>query len=124
MNAASETPKSGFDLVKWLLVFVILSLAVVGNYLYELTALEKAIAIVVLVVIAGAVAAQTHKGRTFINFAKESRTEVRKVVWPTRQETMQTTLVVLVATLIMGLLLWGLDAILLRVVSFLTGLGI
>ncbi|MCD1600510.1 preprotein translocase subunit SecE [Rheinheimera aquimaris] len=124
MNAASETPKSGFDIVKWLLVFVILSLAVVGNYLYELTALEKAIAIVVLVVIAGAVAAQTHKGRTFINFAKESRTEVRKVVWPTRQETMQTTLVVLVATLIMGLLLWGLDAILLRVVSFLTGLGI
>jgi len=124
MNAASETPKSGFDLVKWLLVFVILSLAVVGNYLYELTALEKAIAIVVLVVIAGAVAAQTHKGRTFINFAKESRTEVRKVVWPTRQETMQTTLVVLVATVIMGLLLWGLDAILLRVVSFLTGLGI
>lgn|SRR5690606_12793412 len=124
MNAASETSKSGFDIVKWLLVFVILSLAVVGNYLYELTALEKAIAIVVLVVIAGAVAAQTHKGRTFINFAKESRTEVRKVVWPTRQETMQTTLVVLVATLIMGLLLWGLDAILLRVVSFLTGLGI
>ncbi|WP_273025172.1 preprotein translocase subunit SecE [Rheinheimera sp.] len=124
MKAASETPKSGFDIVKWLLVFVILSLAVVGNYLYELTALEKAIAIVVLVVIAGAVAAQTHKGRTFINFAKESRTEVRKVVWPTRQETMQTTLVVLVATLIMGLLLWGLDAILLRVVSFLTGLGI
>ena len=124
MNAASETSKSGFDIVKWLLVFVILSLAVVGNYLYELTALEKAIAIVVLVVIAGAVAAQTHKGRTFINFAKESRTEVRKVVWPTRQETMQTTLVVLVATVIMGLLLWGLDAILLRVVSFLTGLGI
>ncbi|GAA0566250.1 preprotein translocase subunit SecE [Rheinheimera aquimaris] len=124
MNAASETPKSGFDIVKWLLVFVILSLAVVGNYLYELSALEKAIAIVVLVVIAGAVAAQTHKGKTFINFAKESRTEVRKVVWPTRQETMQTTLVVLVATLIMGLLLWGLDAILLRVVSFLTGLGI
>ena len=124
MNAASETPKSGFDIVKWLLVFVILSLAVVGNYLYELSALEKAIAIVVLVVIAGAVAAQTHKGKTFINFAKESRTEVRKVVWPTRQETMQTTLVVLVATLIMGLLQWGLDAILLRVVSFLTGLGI
>lgn len=124
MNAASETPKSGFDVIKWLLVFVILSLAVVGNYLYELSALERAIAIVVLVVIAGAVAAQTQKGKTFINFAKESRTEVRKVVWPTRQETMQTTLVVLVATLIMGLLLWGLDAILLRVVSFLTGLGI
>ncbi|MEH8022462.1 MULTISPECIES: preprotein translocase subunit SecE [Rheinheimera] len=124
MNAASETQKSGFDVIKWLLVFVILSVAVVGNYMYPMSALERAIAIVVLVVIAGAVAAQTHKGKTFINFAKESRTEIRKVVWPTRQETMHTTLVVLVATLIMGVILWGLDAILLRVVSFLTGLGI
>jgi preprotein translocase subunit SecE len=124
MSVASENPKSGLDLVKWLLVFVILSLAVVGNYIFELGALERAIAIVVLVIVAGVVAGQTNKGRTFINFAKESRTEIRKVVWPTRQETMQTTLVVIIATIIMGLLLWGLDAILLRVVSFFTGLGI
>ncbi|MDX3775362.1 preprotein translocase subunit SecE [Chromatiaceae bacterium AAb-1] len=124
MSAASETPKSGFDIVKWVLVFVILSLIVVGNYIYELAALERAIAIIVLVLVAGAVASQTQKGKEFISFAKESRTEVRKVVWPTRQETMQTTLVVIVATVIMGLILWGLDAILLRLVSFLTGLGI
>ncbi|CAM3946406.1 preprotein translocase subunit SecE [Rheinheimera salexigens] len=124
MSAASETPKSGIELVKWLLVFAILAAAVVGNYVYELSALERAIAVVVLVIIAGVVAGQTHKGKTFINFAKEARTEVRKVVWPTRQETMQTTIVVLIATLIMGLLLWGLDAILMRIVSFLTGLGI
>tara|TARA_R110002126_G_scaffold232892_1_gene377202 strand:+ start:316 stop:690 length:375 start_codon:yes stop_codon:yes gene_type:complete len=124
MSAASENPKSGLDLVKWLLVLAILSVAVVGNYIYELGALERAIAVVVLVIIAGVIAGQTNKGRTFINFAKESRTEIRKVVWPTRQETMQTTLVVIIATIIMGLLLWGLDAILLRVVSFFTGLGI
>lgn len=124
MSAASETPKSGFEIVKWLLVFAILAAAVVGNYVYELSALERAIAVVVLVIIAGAVAGQTYKGKTFINFAKEARTEVRKVVWPTRQETMQTTIVVLIATVIMGIILWGLDAILLRLVSFLTGLGI
>jgi preprotein translocase subunit SecE len=124
MSVASENPKSGFDLVKWLLVFVILSTAVVGNYIFELSSLELAIAVVVLVIVAGVIAGQTNKGRTFINFAKESRTEIRKVVWPTRQETMQTTLVVIIATIIMGLLLWGLDAILLRVVSFFTGLGI
>ena len=123
MSAASETPKSGLDLVKWLLVLVILSLVVVGNYIYELSSLEKAIAIVVLVAAAGFVAAQTYKGKTFLNFAKESRTEIRKVVWPTRQETTQTTIIVLIATVIMGLILWGLDAILLRVVSFFTGLG-
>lgn len=124
MSATSEAPKSGLDLVKWLLVLVILSLVVVGNYIYELSSLEKAIAIVVLVAAAGFVAAQTTKGKIFLNFAKESRTEVRKVVWPTRQETMQTTIIVIIATIIMGLILWGLDAILLRVVSFFTGLGV
>lgn len=124
MNAASETPKSGLDLVKWLLVLVILSLVVVGNYIYELSSLERAIAIVVLVAAAGFVAAQTTKGKVFLNFAKEARTEVRKVVWPTRQETQQTTIIVIIATVIMGLILWGLDAILLRVVSFFTGLGV
>ena len=51
MSAVSETPKSGLDLVKWLLVVVILSLIVVGNYIYELSTLEKAIAIVVLLLL-------------------------------------------------------------------------
>jgi len=53
--------------------------------------------------------------------------EVRKVVWPTRQETNQTnqtTLIVAVVTLIMALILFGLDWVLLKLVSFLTGLGI
>ncbi len=67
--------------------------------------------------------ATTEKGSTFLSFAKESRTEVRKVVWPTRQEANQTTLIVLAATLIMALILWGLDGIIVRVVGFITGIG-
>ena len=70
------------------------------------------------------VAWQTFKGRTFLAFAKEARIEVRKVVWPTRQETTHTTLIVMVATVIMALILWGLDGILFRAVGFLTGLEI
>lgn len=124
MSTAAEAPKSGLDLVKWVLVFAVLLLAVVGNYFYDLSAFERAIAIVVVVAVAAAIASQTQKGRVFVAFAKESRTEVRKVIWPTRQETMQTTLIVVAVTIVMGLLLWGLDAILLRIVSFLTGLGI
>jgi len=58
-----------------------------------------------------------------LSFAKESRTEVRKVVWPTRQEANQTTLIVLAATLVMALILWGLDGIIVRVVGFITGIG-
>ncbi|MCH8539043.1 MAG: preprotein translocase subunit SecE [Alkalimonas sp.] len=124
MSATSESPKSSLDTVKWLVVFVLLSLIVLGNYLFEFSTLERAVALVVLIAAAGLVAAQTAKGKTFIGFARDARTEVRKVVWPTRQETTQTTIIVMIATLIVGLLLWGLDAILLRVVSFFTGLGV
>lgn len=124
MNATSETPKGGLDLVKWLSVLVLLTLMVAANYIYEFSAVEKAVSIVVLVGLAAFIAAKTSKGAAFIEFAKEARTEVRKVVWPTRQETMQTTIIVMVATLIVALLLWGLDSILLSLVSFITGLGI
>jgi preprotein translocase subunit SecE len=124
MNATSETPKGGLDLVKWLGVLVLLTLMVAANYIYEFSAVEKAASIVVLVGVAAFIAAKTSKGAAFIEFAKEARTEVRKVVWPTRQETMQTTIIVMVATLIVALALWGLDSILLSLVSFTTGLRI
>ncbi len=124
MNAATEAPKSGLDLVKWLVVFAILTSLVVANSVFEFSTLQLAIGLVVLIPLAGFIAAQTGKGREFLTFAKEAKLEVRKVVWPTRQETNQTTLIVAVVTLIMALILFGLDWVLLKVVSFLTGLGI
>jgi preprotein translocase subunit SecE len=56
-------------------------------------------------------------------FAGDARTEVRKVVWPTRQETMQTTLVVIVMVLILGIILWLFDMMLMGILRFLTGQG-
>lgn len=124
MNAATEAPKSGLDLVKWLVVFAILTSLVVANSVFEFSTLQLAIGLVVLIPLTGFIAAQTGKGREFLTFAKEAKLEVRKVVWPTRQETNQTTLIVAVVTLIMALILFGLDWVLLKLVSFLTGLGI
>jgi len=74
--------------------------------------------------VAGLIAMQTLKGRTAVAFAKESRTEVRKVVWPTRQEAIQTTGIVLVVTLLMSLLLWGLDSVLFWAVGLITGMKV
>ncbi|HAT40157.1 MAG TPA: preprotein translocase subunit SecE [Rheinheimera sp.] len=124
MNAVTETPKSGLDLVKWLVVIAILGALIGVNYAFELSALPRAGALVVAISLAGFIAAQTAKGRLFLVFAKEAKLEVRKVVWPTRQETNVTTLVIGIVTLIMGVLLWILDAALLKIVSFLTGLGV
>jgi preprotein translocase subunit SecE len=75
------------------------------------------LALVALAIVAGFVALQTAKGKAFFRLFKEAKNEIRKVVWPTRQETLQTTLIVVVAVLIVGLLLWGLDSLLGWVVS-------
>lgn len=66
---------------------------------------------------------QTTLGRELWGYISGARTEMRKVVWPTRQQSVQTTLMIAVVVLIMALLLWGLDAVLLKGVEFLTGRG-
>jgi len=79
-----------------------------------------------LLVIGGAAAAialQTAQGRRLWQFATDSRTEVRKVVWPTRQETLQTTLVVMAMVLVLGLILWLFDTILMAILRLLIGQG-
>jgi preprotein translocase subunit SecE len=63
----------------------------------------------------------TATGRTLFAFIRGSNAEVRRVVWPTRKETMQTTLVIMVVVLVLAMLLWGIDATLLWGVKFLTG---
>ncbi len=70
-----------------------------------------------------AIAYQTVLGRTLWGYVTGSRTELRKVVWPSRQESLQATLMIAVVVLIMALLLWGLDSLLLWGVETLTGRG-
>ncbi|KFZ27798.1 preprotein translocase subunit SecE [Pseudidiomarina atlantica] len=124
MSATSETQSSSFDSIKWIVAIALLAAAVLGNYYYgeTVSVLYRAIGVVLLVAFAGIIAGMTGKGRRFRSFAKESRTEVRRVVWPSRQEATQTTIIVVVATAIVSLILWGMDAILVRVVGFFTGL--
>jgi len=126
MSASTEEqPSSSLDTVKWGVIFLLLAGAVAGNYVYgEESVLIRAVAVVVMVGIAGLIALQTVKGRNAAIFAKEARTEVRKVVWPTRQEAVQTTGIVLVVTLLMSLLLWGLDSVLFWLVSLVTGMQV
>jgi len=66
---------------------------------------------------------QTGKGRAAWRFFAEARAEVRKVVWPTRQETLQTSLAIFVGVFIMALILWAVDSALFALVRWLTGQG-
>jgi len=69
------------------------------------------------------VALQSHQGKAFGEFVQSSRVELRKVVWPNRQETWQTTAVIFVLLIILGLFFWGLDFLLGSTVTWLTGRG-
>ena len=125
MSANTEAQGSGrgTEAMKWIVVAILLIVAIVGNYLYRDMMLPlRALAVVILIAAAGGVALLTTKGKATVAFAREARTEVRKVIWPTRRETLHTTLIVAAVTAVMSLILWGLDGILVRPVSFITGL--
>ncbi|WP_026960398.1 MULTISPECIES: preprotein translocase subunit SecE [Aliagarivorans] len=125
MSTNTENQSGSADGLKWGLVALLVVGAVVGNYMYqELSVLIRVIGVVVAVAAALGIASQTTKGQEAIAFAQEARTETRKVVWPTRQEAVQTTLIVLATTAVMSLILWGLDGILVRLAGFVMGLGI
>jgi preprotein translocase subunit SecE len=69
------------------------------------------------------VALQSYQGKTFWSFVQSSRVELRKVVWPNRQETWQVTLVVFVMVIVLGLFFWGLDTLLSFLTRWLTSQG-
>ncbi|MBM0140855.1 preprotein translocase subunit SecE [Pseudomonas cannabina] len=122
MNPKAEASDSRFDLLKWLLVVVLVFVGVVGNQYYSAEPiLYRVLALLVIAAAAAFVALQTGKGKAFFVLAKEARAEIRKVVWPTRQETTQTTLIVVAVVLVMALLLWGLDSLLGWLVSLIVG---
>ena len=70
-----------------------------------------------------AITYQTALGKRAAGYVGDARTEVRKVVWPTRKETMQTTMVVMVMVIVVSIILWAFDAFLVWAVRLLTGQG-
>jgi len=112
------------DKMKLAFAVMIFIAGVAAFYMFEEYALwMRVLGMVAFAVASLTVAAQAEQGRAALSFAKEARTEVRKVVWPTRKETLQTTGIVLVMVVIVGILLWLLDMFLLWAVQLLTGQG-
>lgn len=117
-----ENQPSKFDIVKWFVVAVLIAGGIFANSYFSTqpTALRLA-GWLVLSCIAILIAFQTNIGKKVWAFAQEARSELRKVVWPTRQETIQTTLLVIAMVVITSLFLWAIDSFLLWIVSLLTG---
>jgi preprotein translocase subunit SecE len=106
----TEQQASVLDTVKLALSLLLLIGGILTYHYYEEESqLLRVLGILVVVAVAAGIAATTQIGRRTLNFFKEARVEVRKVVWPTRQETVQTTIAVLVMVFIVAIMLWLVD---------------
>jgi preprotein translocase subunit SecE len=120
--SAEKSVGTTLDWLKWSIVVALLAGSVVGNwYFQEVSLFIRVVAILAAAIVAGLIAVQTERGQGIWTLIKDARTEIRRVVWPTNQETTQTTLVVLVIVLVFALILWGLDSLLSWIVSSIIG---
>ena len=124
MNEKVDTSGNGLDNLKLGAAILLLVSAVYAFYYFEDQLLVvRVLGLLAVAGIAVFIAAQSSAGKSVLGFISGAQSEVRRVVWPTRAETTQTTLAVLVIVLIMGIMLWLFDMVLLAAIQMLTGQG-
>ncbi len=122
MNAKVETSEFRLDGLKWLLVAaIVVAGAVANSYYSDFSLLYRVLGLVAAGAVAAFLAINTAAGSSFWGLLREAQVEVRKVVWPSRQETNQTTLIVVAVVLVMAVVLWGLDTLLGWLASLIIG---
>jgi preprotein translocase subunit SecE len=106
----TEQSSSTIDTLKLMTAALVLIAGVVAFYYFaEESQLLRVLGMLAVVVIAFFIAASSDPGRRGLGFVKDARVEVRKVVWPTRQETIQTTMAVLFMVVLVAIMLWLFD---------------
>ena len=124
MNVKDEAGPSRLDTAKLAAAALLLIAGIYAFYFFaDYSALLRVLGLLVIVGGSAAIALQTQVGNQLWHFVGDARTEVRKVVWPTRQETLQTTFIVVVMVLILGIIMWLFDMVLMNVLRLLTGQG-
>jgi len=112
-NQSVQTVSTTNDKFKVVLAVVALIAGVAGFFILAgQPTLVRAAALVVGLLISAGIAYTSAAGRDFLNFAKESVRETKKVVWPTRKEATQITMIVFAFVVVMAIFLWGTDKIL------------
>ena len=116
---------SSRDIVLWIVFALILGAGIYGFIYFDNQVMDlvRIVGLLVVIGIAAAVAFKTMHGRQLFDYVREADIERRKVVWPTRQETTQTTLIVIAVTIVIGIMLFIMDTIFGFLVRRLIGLG-
>lgn len=129
VKKAKQGASNPFDFVLWTVSLALLVLAIGGNYYYtrfmmiDETSLVRLgrVALVIAIIVAGlAVTLFTSKGKRLLAFTRDSYIELRKVVWPTRNEGLQTTFIVFIAVSLVSLFLYLCDLFFLQIVRIIT----
>jgi hypothetical protein len=121
-SEASVEKSKGLNIFLWLLTVAIISASAFGNIYFQdqYSTPIRVVAVIVLLLISLGVAATTNQGRKALGFFQDARTELRRIVWPSRPEATQTTFIVVGVTVFVSLILWGLDSIIVSIITFLT----
>ncbi len=122
--AENTLKNKGVNTFLWIVAIVLLAVAAVGNVYFSthFSLLVRVLLMIGLGIAGLVMVALTNEGSKAIAFLKESRLELRKVIWPTRQESTQTTFIVIAITVLISLVLWAMDSIIVQLVTFLTEL--
>jgi preprotein translocase subunit SecE len=124
MNAKVEAESGRLDTLKLGVAVLLLAAGIAAFYRFNDQLLVlRVLGLLAVAGISVFIAAQSSTGKSIIGFIGGAKAEVRKVVWPTRAETMQTTLAVILMVFLVGIFLWLLDMVLLWAIQILTGQG-
>ena len=124
MNAKAEMQGGRQDTLKLWAAILLMGAGIYGYYYFaDVMVVLRVLGLLAVAAIAIGVVYQTDIGRQIVGFVSGAQNEVRRMVWPSRTETLQTTMAVVFIVLVVGVFLWLLDMVLLRAVQFLTGQG-
>lgn len=123
MKNKSEQKPNKYNKWLWLAFALVTVLAFGLMHAFHLVGPMKALAWLVWLVVSLLILVFTEKGQFVFDFVKESKLELKKVVWPSRQETVQTTSIVMVMVAVTGFVLWGVDSMMMWVIGKITHLG-
>ncbi|MFJ1270199.1 preprotein translocase subunit SecE [Legionella lytica] len=123
MKSSNENPNKTKDILSWLAVALLTAGAFFCTYYYTFSGPVQSMVWLGWFLLSMFFAYLTTTGKQVYQFAQESKIELLKVVWPTRQETIQTTTIVIVMVTLTGFILWGIDSLMMWAIAKITHLG-
>ena len=102
-------------------IIVLISGMILFYYFSDVRLFFRVLAMISVVILSGFIGYQSDFGKLVYSYISDSKVEIKKVTWPTKQETTQTTLIVVGVVIIAALILWGLDSLFSFVMSLILG---